>query len=154
MLVDIETTINAPRAVVWDVLVDWEGQSDWMIDAVEIEVVSPHRSGLGTTVRSPTRILGIVIPDVVRVIEWRHRERLTIVHLGSWLVQGTAAIELADTPELGTHVRWTEDVPVPLGRLGPTVGRFLLRPFLEIVFRRSLRRLKLRCEAASQPLGG
>ncbi|HEX9766189.1 MAG TPA: hypothetical protein VGA36_05465, partial [Nitriliruptorales bacterium] len=60
MLVDIETTVAAPRALVWDVLVDWESQSDWMVDAVEIEVVSGQRAGVGTTVRCPTRILGIV----------------------------------------------------------------------------------------------
>lgn len=154
MLVDIDTTIAAPRAVVWDVLVDWESQSEWMVDAVEIEVVSPQRAGVGTTVRCPTRILGVVIPDVVRVTEWRHRERLAVVHLGSPLVQGGAAFDLADTPDMGTRVRWTEDVPVPLGPLAAVLGRTVIQPFLRLVFNRSLARLKRRCEALSQPLSG
>lgn len=153
MLVDLETTIAAPRAVVWDVLVDWEHQSEWMLDAVEIEVVSAQRSGVGTTVRCPTRILGVVIPDVVRVTEWVHRERLGVVHIGSPLVQGSAAFELSDTRDHGTHVRWTEDVPVPLGALGAAIGRVALGPVIAAVFRRSLRRLGDRCEGLSPPIG-
>jgi len=152
MLVDIETTVAAPRALVWDVLVDWESQSDWMVDAVEIEVVSGQRAGVGTTVRCPTRILGIVIPDVVRVSEWRQRERLAVVHLGSPLVQGGAAFDLADTADMGTHVRWTEDVPVPFGPIGAVLGPVVIQPLLRLVFNRSLGRLKRRCEALSQPL--
>jgi uncharacterized protein YndB with AHSA1/START domain len=152
MLVDLEIAIAAPRAIVWDVLVDWEHQSDWMLDAVEIEVVSAQRSGIGTTVRCPTRILGIVIPDVVRVTEWVQRERLGVVHIGCPLVQGSAAFDLSDTPDRGTLVHWTEDVPVPFGSLGAALGRFVLEPFMAMVFRRSLRRLQARCEAMSQPI--
>lgn len=150
---DLVTTIAAPRAVVWDVLVDWEQQSEWMLDAVEIEVVSAQRSGVGTTVRCPTRILGVVIPDVVRVTEWVHRERLGVMHVGSVLVQGGAAFELSDTADHGTRIRWTEDVPVPFGSLGRMLGRFVLEPFLAAVFRRSLRRLRDRCEAMALPIG-
>ena len=44
--------IDAPPSVVWDVLVDWERQPDWMVDAKEVHVVTPHREGEGVTIRA------------------------------------------------------------------------------------------------------
>lgn len=138
--------IHRPVARVWDLLVDWESQPAWMQDARSVTVTSPHRSGVGVTVEVPTDIaLGVVVLDVMEVTEWVEHRRIAVRHTGR-VIKGSGAFEVAPTRlpggGEGTIFTWTEDIDVPLGRLGDLVVRFTAVPIVAAVFRRSLRELK------------
>jgi carbon monoxide dehydrogenase subunit G len=138
-------------AQVWDLLIDWESQPEWMQDARSVTVTSPHRSGVGVTVEVPTDIaLGIVVLDVMEVTEWVAHRRIAVRHTGR-VIKGSGAFEISPTRlpggGEGTIFTWTEDIDVPLGRVGDLVIRFTAVPIVAAVFRRSLRALKRVAEA-------
>ena len=144
MRVEVATTIFTPPELVWEVLTDWERQPEWMPDALEVRVVSEQREGEGVRLECPTRAVGVTILDELVVTAWRPPEYLEVEHLGR-VITGTAAFEL-ETTDLGTRVRWWEDVEPPLGVAGRAVARTVVAPWLRALFRRSLRLLRARCE--------
>lgn len=124
--------------MVWEVLTDWERQSDWMLDALSVEVLTPTRTGEGVTIRCPTRLLGVVVQDVMRVTDWRPERRLEVVHLGS-VITGSGAFDLE--PVDGgrrTRIRWTEWIDPPLGAFGEWGAGVVAAPLLRRLFGRSL----------------
>lgn len=138
--------IHRPVDRVWDVLVDWESQPDWMQDARSVTVTSPHRTGVGVTIDVPTTIaLGITVLDVMEVTEWVEHRKISVRHTGRF-IKGSGAFEVAPTrlPDggEGTLFTWWEDINAPLGRLGESVATYVVVPIVAFVFRRSLRALK------------
>ncbi len=148
MRLEVERETAAPRAVVWAVLTDWERQSEWMLDAKSVEVLTPHREGLGVTIRCPTNLLGVTVEDVMRVTGWREQEELEVIHLGR-VITGTGAFVLTDAPGGGTRIHWWEQVDPPFGAVGERVATSLVLPVLRRVFGRSLDRLARLAEAAT-----
>jgi carbon monoxide dehydrogenase subunit G len=151
MRLEVSQHATAPRDVVWDVLVDWERQSQWMVDAKSVEVVTPHRAGEGVTLRVPTNLLGVTVEDVMRVTGWREGSYLEMTHLGR-LITGFGAFELADVAG-GTRISWWEQIDPPLGRLGEWGASTLVLPVLRRVFGRSLRQLAELAEAEAAASG-
>lgn len=146
MRVAVEVPVDAPRGLVWELLVDWERQPEWMLDARAVEVLTPQRSGIGVTLRCPTNLLGATVEDVLRVTDWRPARRLEVVHLGR-VIRGYGAFVLTDGPVTGgTVLRWWEEIVPPLGVLGEQAARMVARPLVERVFRRSLNRLAATAE--------
>jgi hypothetical protein len=45
----VERTVTLPATCEesWAILVDWERQADWMLDADRVQVVSASREGIG-----------------------------------------------------------------------------------------------------------
>lgn len=153
MRLEIEVPVDAPRATVWDVLTQWERQSDWMLDAQAVEVLTPDRQGVGVTIRVPTSLLGVPVEDVMRVTRWEDERLLEVVHLGR-IITGTGAFELQDDPRTGgTILTWWEEVDPPLGAVGEWGASALVLPVLERIFRRSLGNLAKLAEqeALSRP---
>ncbi|MDQ3528484.1 MAG: SRPBCC family protein [Actinomycetota bacterium] len=143
--VEVAVHIQAPPERVWDVLVDWENQPRWMVDARQVRVVSSHREGLGVVLRCPTNIAaGIVVTDVLVVTEWQPQRRIAVRHDG-WLIRGYGAFELAPSAG-GTDFTWWEEIEAPLGPLGEAVAKALAVPHVSRVFRRSLAGLQRQCE--------
>ncbi len=140
MRVDLDVHSGATRRQVWDVLVDWERQPEWMLDAKEVLVESAHRTGVGVTIRCPTNLLGVTVQDVMRVTGWREGEYLEVVHLGR-IITGSGAFELSDAPDGGTSIRWWEEVDPPLGALGEWGASLAVAPVIRAIFRRSLTNL-------------
>lgn len=141
------THVEAPPDRVWACLVDWERQSDWMVDARSVTVLTPVREGVGVTLRCRTDILGFVVRDDLEITEWDEPSILGVHHTGL-LLRGTGAFELTPTPH-GTRVLWWEEAQVPLGVLGDAIAGAVVAPWANRVFRRSLARLKRVCEGAS-----
>lgn len=146
MRLEVDRHVAAPVDVVWDVLVDWERQSDWMLDARRVDVVTPYREGLGVTIHVPTSLLGVPVLDVMRVTGWDPPHRLEATHLGR-VIRGVGAFELAAEGP-GTRLSWWEEVEAPFGRLGDLGARAAL-PVLHRIFATSLRRLAAQAEEAA-----
>lgn len=146
--IEVSTHMEAPPQHVWAVLVDWERQAEWMVDASRIDVVSGAREGVGVLLRCRTDILGVGVNDDLVVTEWSPARVLGVQHLG-WVIRGVAAIELTPTP-YGTHVTWWEEADIPFGVVGETVASPVVVPWVHRVFRRNLANLKRICEVAPQ----
>ena len=145
MRLELEQDTTAPREVVWDVLVDWEEQPRWMLDAKEVHVTSPHREGLGVELRCPTNLLGFTVQDTMRVTGWEDQRLLEVTHTGR-IITGTGAFELAPLEGGGTRISWWEEVDPPLGVVGEFGARIVALPIIRRIFRRSLRNLARRAE--------
>jgi carbon monoxide dehydrogenase subunit G len=144
--VEITGHVAAEPALVWDVLVDWERQAEWMVDAEAVEVTTPHRRGEGVQLRCPTRILGVTVEDSLEVGGWDEPRALTVRHLGP-LIRGRGFFLLVPEGD-GTRVVWREDIDKPLGPLG-RLGAAVVRPYVRRTLSRSLSRLTNLCEEAA-----
>lgn len=138
-LLAVTTHVGASPARVWDVLLDWEGSAEWMVDATTVEVIGDQREGVGTRIRAVTRVAGAPLTDVMVVTRWE-KERLIEVRHEGWPIRGVAWFEI--TPDGGgTRFEWAEELDPPLGPLGE-LGARLLRPSLERMLRASLSRFR------------
>ncbi len=157
---EVRTHIEAPPDRVWATLSDWEAQPRWMRDARDVTVTSPHREGVGVTLRVPTDLLAgrgggrlawladrLLVDDTMEVTAWDPPRRIAVRHHGP-LVTGTGAWELAATPH-GTAFTWSEDLRPPFGLLGEVVARAAVLPWVARTFRTSVAALKRLCESAA-----
>jgi carbon monoxide dehydrogenase subunit G len=145
MRFEVHQRVDAPRRVVWDVLTTWERQPEWMVDAKDIEILTPQRQGEGVTLRCPTNLLGVTVQDVMRVTGWDEPHYLEVTHLGK-IITGTGAFVLEEAGPDVTMVTWWEEVDPPLGRLGEWGASTLVVPILRRIFGRSLRNLAAMAE--------
>lgn len=146
--IEASTHVEAPPGDVWRVLVDWESQPRWMVDARSVIVLGPRREGVGTVVRCRTDMpAGVVVTDDMEITEWDEPRVLGVRHLGN-LIRGVGAFELAPTPH-GTHLVWWEEIDPPLGQLGEAATQLAVAPLVTRTFRRSLSRLKRLSESGS-----
>ncbi|MEX2324633.1 MAG: SRPBCC family protein [Nitriliruptoraceae bacterium] len=152
MRLEVTAIAGAPVEAVWRVLTNWEQQPAWMLDAKSVEVLTPQRAGVGTTIRCPTNLFGVTVDDVMRVTVWRPPDRLEIQHLGK-IISGVAGFELSPVPAdpSRTSIAWWEQIDPPLGAVGEFGATRIVRPVLDIIFTRSLRNLVnlVEAEAAS-----
>ncbi len=152
MRLEVTQDVAAAPEVVWAVLTAWERQPEWMLDAEDVEVLTPERVGRGVTIRCPTNLFGVTVQDVMRVTGWDEPTYLEVVHLGR-IITGTGAFELSPLPGGGCRVRWWEEIGPPFGRVGEWGATTLVLPVVRRVFARSLRRLAALAEAARADAG-
>lgn len=140
MRLEVSVEAAAPPQTVWDVLTHWERQSEWMLDAKSVEVLTPEREGVGVTIRCPTNLLGVTVEDVMRVTAWSEPTLLEVTHLGK-VITGSGAFELVPLGADRTRIDWWEEVDPPLGAVGELGATLLVLPILRRIFTRSLRGL-------------
>lgn len=143
MLLRATTRIHASPARVWEVLCDWEGSAEWMVDATTVEVLGAQRSGVGTRIRAVTTVAGYPLIDVMRVTRWEPEHLIEVEHEGA-PIRGIAWFELRPDDE-GCAFEWAEELDPPLGPLGELGGRILRAP-LERMLRKSTAKLRRRAE--------
>jgi hypothetical protein len=134
--IEVSRELPGPPQVVWELLTDWERQGDWMLEASDFVVVSPHREGVGVEAEATVRIGGISTRDRIRVDVWDPPHHLGIEHLG-W-VSGRGDLRLRGVDARRTHLDWSEELRPPLGPVG-RLGMVLFRPFMRHVFERDAR---------------
>jgi hypothetical protein len=143
--IEASTVIEAPVERVWRVLIDWEAQPRWMVDARSVTVLTSHREGLDVMLRCRTAIAGgLTITDDMVTTDWVEHTRVGVRHLGP-LIRGFGAFDLESTSD-ATCLVWWEELDPPLGRVGELVAGAIIVPLVTRVFRSSLARLKALCE--------
>jgi carbon monoxide dehydrogenase subunit G len=112
----------------WEILLAWERQADWMLDADRVEVVGERREGVGVRLRVRTRILGLpAFTEPMEVVAWEPPRRLVLRHGG--LVEGEGTWLLEPRPG-GTRFTWIEDVRLRIPLVGGVAAR-LYAPVLQ-----------------------
>lgn len=141
MILQVARQVSAEPARVWQVLVDWAGQSRW-IPFTTVEVVSDHDQGLGVraVVLSGFRLgrIPVGLLDNFVVTGWRSAKELEVLHLGPYFT-GEGAFRL-EPHHGGTRVTATEVFSLPGGKPIEAIVRLGL-PLMRAAFRRSLRGL-------------
>lgn len=129
----------------WDVVMDWERQSRWML-FTRVWSTGNDGVGIGGGVAARTSVGGVGFTDDMVITHWDPPRECTVKHLGK-IVRGTGtfAIEPTGGVDRGTSISgstftWSEDVVPPLGRLGAFAWP-VVRPAFETMMRISLRRL-------------
>lgn len=136
---EMEATMPAPPEVVWELITDWERQSDWMLEASDFVVTSARREGIGVEAEATIKIAGIETRDRVRVTGWEPPRRLAIEHLG-W-VSGAGEIVVVPSGPARSHFFWREELYPPLGALG-AIGLIAFKPIMQRIFDRDVRVLQ------------
>ena len=121
-LLKLSTTINAPLAIVWEELIDWNKQSQWML-GTKVWVTSEKRSGVGTEIAAFTGIaphrypslkfLGVL--DLMRVVDWKVESefaRCDVLHYGK-IIKGSGTFLLTSLDKNSVRFDWSEVVEAP-----------------------------------------
>jgi len=141
MILQVAIQASAEPARVWQVLIDWAGQSRW-IPFTTVDVVSDHDQGLGVraVALSGFRLgrIPVGLLDNFVVTGWRPAKELEVLHLGPYFT-GEGAFRL-EPHHGGTRVTATEVFSLPGGKPIEAIVRLGL-PLMRAAFRRSLRGL-------------
>lgn len=141
----VRASVVLPVAIerVWEVLVDWERQAEWMRDADRVMVVTSARAGVGVAVDVRTRVLNVpMFSERLSVVGWEPPRLLRVQH-GSF-VRGTGEwrlVPLARGAERGTRLTWEEHISIGVPVLG-WLALAAYRPFMRMLMRGSLRNLR------------
>ncbi|MDH4111103.1 MAG: SRPBCC family protein [Actinomycetota bacterium] len=139
MLVEREIELPVPLEEAWTVLLDWERQADWMLDADSVTVVSEQREGPGVRLAVRTRIFGIpAFTEPMEVTEWDPPYRLEIRH-GS-VVSGTGTWLLAPI-EGGTRFTWREEIRLAVPVIGELAAA-VYSPIMRVLMVRAMQGLR------------
>jgi hypothetical protein len=133
-----EVRLAADVPTAWARLVQWERQTEWMVDAASIRVASPHREGPGVRIAVRTKILGLpLLTDVLEVTEWDPPRRFVMVRHG--FVRGRGEWRLEPEGD-GARFIWSEELTVPIPVLGE-LALAVYRPLMRRLMQRSLANL-------------
>lgn len=139
MLVEHEILLPVPLEEAWTVLLDWERQADWMLDADSVTVVSEQREGVGVRLAVRTLLFGIpAFTEPMEVIGWDPPRRLEIRH-GS-LVSGAGTWTL-EPVEGGTRFTWREEIRLAAPLVGDLAAT-MYRPVMRWLMGRAMRGLR------------
>lgn len=125
--------IPAPTQKVWDELVTWKNQGNWMaLTKVTSSHNGPTDSGVGTTIEAFTGIGKFGILDQMRVIDWQPPKYCKVDHYGK-IIKGIGIFNLIDENGI-TRFDWYEEIKAPRALL------ILIKPFILIAVYASLRK--------------
>ena len=125
----VQVDVEAPAAQVWRALTDWERQGEWM-PLTDVRVVAGDPHGVGGRIEARTGIpvgggrhVGLL--DTLEITGWHPPHRVEVLHTGR-VFRGPGIVEVRSRMA-GATVVWTEQLDLPLGRLG-RLACPLLRP--------------------------
>jgi hypothetical protein len=148
---EVSTETDAPVAAVWEVLIDWTGQSRW-IPLTTVRVETARDIGVGVRAEALSGVwlgrLPVGLLDRFIVTGWSpptdDAAELEIFHLGPYFT-GEGAFRLRGH-DGKTTVSCIEVFSLPGGRVTESLARIAL-PFLRVGLARSLRGLAAIAEA-------
>lgn len=138
----VSVDVEAPPLQVWRALVDWERQGEWM-PLTDVHVVSGDPHGVGGRIEARTgmpvgsRRLGLL--DTMEITGWHPPYRVEVLKTGR-VVRGRAIFEVRSRMA-GATVVWTQELDLPLGRLGE-LGWPLVRPAAAFALKMGLSRFR------------
>jgi hypothetical protein len=138
----VSMDVEAPPMQVWRALVDWERQGEWM-PLTDVRVVGGDPHGVGGRIEARTgmpmggRHAGLL--DTLEITGWHPPHRVEVLHTGR-VVRGPGVFEVR-TRMAGATVVWTEQLDLPLGRLG-RMGWPLVRPAAAFALHMGLSRFR------------
>ena len=136
----ISVDITGSIDYVWNQLVDWKSQGDWMLQT-KVWVTSTQVEGVGTSIAAFTGPLHMFYPrlkslgllDLMVVTQWQPPHRCDVDHVGK-VLKGSGSFQLSEINSSSTRFDWSETI------VAPKAIFLLVAPFLYIGVRISLAR--------------
>lgn len=133
----LDVHIDAAPEAVWDAVVDWDRQGEWML-GTRVRGTVGGGVGVGGRLEAFTGVGRLGFLDTMVITEWDPPRRCVVTHTGK-PVTGTGVFEVV--PEGGgSRFLWAEQLELPYGRLGRLAWP-IVRPLAAAGVRRSLLRL-------------
>lgn len=141
----LDVDVDASPQVVWDAVVDWQSQGEWML-GTRVRGTAADGIGVGGGIEAFTGIGRLGFLDTMVITAWDPPHRCDVEHTGR-VVRGTGVFEVLALPG-GDRSRfvWTERLILPLGILG-RAGWPLVKPLFAAGVRLSLKRFARHVEA-------
>jgi hypothetical protein len=113
----LSVTIPASRDRVWQRLVDWKAQGEWMLmTRVTASDLGSDDSGIGTTIDAFTGIGRFGLLDRMKVTEWQPPIFCAVEHYGKW-IKGVGEFHLVELDDQGDGPKvrfdWYERIDAP-----------------------------------------
>jgi hypothetical protein len=139
--IKVSTTINATPAAVWADVEHLRSHTEWMADAVAIDITSRSEQGVGTTFDCATKVGPLRLTDKMEITRWEPGAAMGVRHVG--LVTGEGVFTLQATKGASTKFTWSETLTFPWWMGGP-VGGIVGGLILKRIWRKNLRALAAR----------
>jgi len=109
----VSVTIDAELNEVWQKLVDWKSQGEWMaLTKVWSSVDDGGASGIGTEISAFTGIGKIGVLDKMRVTAWEPPKFCAVYHYGK-IIKGIGEFRLTAIEERKVRFDWYEEIEAP-----------------------------------------
>lgn len=137
-----DVVVDAPAGAVWTALTDWERQSEWMLGTT---VRATGRGGdgrghgVGAGLDAFTGVGRLGFLDTMVITLWDPPRRCEVLHTGR-VVRGTGVFEVLELPGDRSRLVWSEQLVLPLGRVG-RLGFPVVAPAFRAGVTASLKRL-------------
>jgi hypothetical protein len=126
-------------------LVDWAGQSRWMLGTKVWVPAQASGVGVGGKIEAFTGIGRIGFLDTMEITEWVEPHRVDVVHTGR-VVRGTGTMLVEPRPGNTSRFVWSEDLELPFGAFG-AFGWIFVKPGFRWGVLRSLKAFAALVEA-------
>ena len=141
---ELSIEINASAEKVFSYLTDWQKQSEWMLGTI-VEVRSPDGAqGLGGEIAAFTGLGPFGFWDTMKITKWDPPLRVDVIHTGR-VVRGTGAMRVEKISDSKSKFYWSEDLVIPLGKIG-LLGFGILKPLFIYGVQVSLRKFAKQLE--------
>lgn len=130
----LSISISAPISEVWEKLVDWKSQSEWMaLTHVWSSADHDGKSGVGTVIEAFTGIGKFGVLDQMKVVEWKPPTFCSVNHFGRF-IKGIGEFRLVELSPSETRFDWYERIDAPRWLLA------LIKPGILVAVKFSLSR--------------
>ena len=123
---ELSTPVAAPASRVWDAVVDWPTQGEWML-LTKVSVSRGDGTSVGSELSAFTGVGRLGFLDTMTITGWNPPYSCDVLHTGR-VVRGTGSMRVvADGPDSSVFY-WQESLVLPwgwLGRVGWTLGGWL-----------------------------
>ena len=139
----LDVEVDAPQQAVWDAVVDWDHQGDWML-GTRVRGTVQGGAGVGGGLEAFSGVGRLGFLDTMVITVWDPPNRCEVTHTGK-LIRGTGVFEVRAEGDRSRFV-WTERLELPLGTVG-RLGWRAVRPAAAVGIKRSLEKLARQIEA-------
>jgi hypothetical protein len=135
----VAVTVNGEINKVWDKLVDWKSQGDWMaLTKVSSSIDEGGVSGIGTEISAFTGVGKFGVLDKMRVTKWEPPIFCAVDHYGRW-IKGIGEFQLTQISPDKVRFDWYEKIIAPKFLLA------LVKPGIILAVTYSLRKFARSC---------
>jgi hypothetical protein len=136
----LSVDIKANQKTVFDSVVNWETQGEWML-GTKVSRTKNNGAGLGGEIVAWTGIGFIGFNDPMVITKWEEPNVVDVKHLGK-IVRGTGSMVVEKIDENNSKFIWSEEIELPLGILGK-VGWIFIKPIFIAGIKHSLNKFAL-----------
>jgi hypothetical protein len=136
----LSVEINASQQQVFDKVVDWESQGEWML-GTKVKGTKNNGQGLGGEITAWTGFWKIGFNDPMVITQWVEPKIVDVKHLGK-IVKGTGSMIVDRIDENKSRFIWSESIILPLGLIGK-IGWIFIKPLFASGIKYSLNKFAL-----------